>query len=69
MKIRCYSKQELATIYFPDADPHVAVNRLNGWIKRCRPLHEALQQCSLGKYSKFFSARQVALIVEYLGEP
>ena len=24
---------------------------------------------SLGKYSKFFSARQVALIVEYLGEP
>ncbi|MCH5312763.1 MAG: DUF4248 domain-containing protein, partial [Prevotella sp.] len=26
-------------------------------------------QCSLGKYSKFFSARQVALIVEYLGEP
>ncbi|MCH5312536.1 MAG: DUF4248 domain-containing protein [Prevotella sp.] len=68
MKIRCYSKQELAMIYFPDADPHVAVNRLNGWIKRCRPLHEALQQCSLGKYSKFFSARQVALITEYLGE-
>ena len=30
---------------------------------------EAKQQCSLGKYSKFFSARQVALIVEYLGEP
>ena len=69
MKIRCYSKQELAMIYFPDADPHVAVNRLNGWIKRCRPLHEALQQCSLGKYSKFFSARQVALITEFLGEP
>ena len=69
MKIRCYSKQELAMIYFPDADPHVAVNRLNGWIKRCRPLHEALQQCSFGKYSKFFSARQVALIAEYLGEP
>ena len=56
-------------LYFPDATPHVAVNRLTSWIRRCRPLDEAMQQCSLGKYSKFFSARQVALIVEYLGEP
>ena len=69
MKIRCYSKQELAMLYFPDAAPHVAVNRLTGWIRRCRPLDAALQQYTLGKYSKFFSARQVALIVEYLGEP
>ena len=69
MKIRCYSKQELAMLYFPDAAPHVAVNRLTSWIRRCRPLDEAMQQCSLGKYAKFFSARQVALIVEYLGEP
>ena len=69
MKIRCYSKQELATMYFPEAAPHVAVNRLTSWIRRCRPLDASLQQCSLGKYAKFFSARQVALIVEYLGEP
>ena len=50
MKIRCYSKQELAMLYFPDAAPHVAVNRLTSWIRRCRPLDEAMQQCSLGKY-------------------
>ena len=58
MKIRCYSKQELAMLYFPDAAPHVAVNRLTGWIRRCRPLDAALQQCSRGKCGrcgKYFS--------------
>lgn len=69
MQIRAYSKQELASIYFPGADPHTATTRLTNWIKRCRPLSEAVSSCQIGKYSKFFSPRQVQLIVDYLGEP
>ena len=34
MIIRSYAKSELAMLYFPDASPHVALNRLNGWIRR-----------------------------------
>lgn len=68
-EIRSYPKSELALLYFPDADPHVALNRLNSWIRRCRDLDEALQHCHLSPRAKFFSAQAVRLIVEYLGEP
>jgi len=69
MKIKSYPKSELALLYFPDADPHVALNRLNSWIKRCQPLSEALAGCYQSRFAKFFSAQAVRLIVEYLGEP
>ena len=68
-EIRSYPKSELALLYFPDADPHVALNRLNSWIRRCHDLDGALQRCHLSPRAKFFSAQAVRLIVEYLGEP
>ena len=68
-KPRSYSKQELAMLYFPDADPHVAVNRLNRWIRRCQDLKVRMAACQVSKFSKFFTAHQVRLIVEYLGDP
>ena len=39
-KIKSYSKAELAMLYFPDSDPHVAVNHLMRWIYGCKPLME-----------------------------
>ena len=42
--IRSYPKSELALLYFPDATPHVALNRLNSWIRRCPPLVDALSK-------------------------
>jgi len=68
-QIRSYSKQELAMLYFPDSDPHTAVNRLMSWVKRCKPLRDALAACHGSKYSKFFTTREIKLIIEYLGEP
>ena len=69
MKIKSYPKSELALMYFPDSDPHVALNRLNCWIKRCTPLVEALVACNQSRHAKFFSSQAVRQIVEYLGEP
>ena len=69
MIIKSYPKSELALLYFPGSDPHVALNRLNSWIKRCQPLADALAGCNQSRFAKFFSARSVRLIVEYLGEP
>ena len=69
MKIRSYAKQELACMYFPEATPHTAVNRLTRWIRRCRPLRQQIRDCQLSKHAKFFTPKEVALIIEYLGEP
>ena len=39
------------------------------WIKLNKPLYTALQQCGYTDNRRLFTARQVALIFEYLGEP
>ena len=69
MTIKSYPKSELAQLYFPDSDPHVATNHLMQWIKRCPPLMDALAGCYQSKNAKFFSPQAVRHIVEYLGEP
>ena len=69
MTIKSYPKSELAMLYFPDSTPHVALNRLNAWIRRCPPLTDALAACYQSRHAKFFSAQAVRYIVEYLGEP
>ena len=70
MKIESYPKSELAMIYFPKAScPHVAMNRLNSWIKTCPDLVKALNVCHQPKRAKFFSAEAVRQIVHFLGEP
>ena len=66
---RFYPKSELAMLYFPGSTPHVALNRLNDWIRRCRPLNDALKACHLPPYAKYYPPKAVRLIAEYLGEP
>lgn len=56
-------------LYFPDSDPHVATVRLMGWIRRCHELHDRLTACHSSKFAKFFTAKEVSLIEEYLGSP
>lgn len=63
------SKSELALQYVPNATPHSAVNRLMAWIKNCKALVCELADSGYNSHQKYFSAKQVALIHEYLGEP
>lgn len=68
--LRCYSKKELALMYFPNSTtPHAAVNHLMAWINRCVQLKGALIAMGYRKNDKFFTPRQVAEIVAQLGEP
>ena len=67
--IQPYTKKGLSLMYFPTATPHVAVNRLMSWIRRCKPLHDALVDQGYRKTTKWLSPREVKLITEYLGEP
>ncbi len=68
--VRAYGKSELAMLYFPTAgSSHTAVNHLMSWINRCTPLKQALAEQGYYKMSKFFTPKEVALIVEYIGCP
>ena len=68
--IHSYSKQELAMLYFKDCnDPHAALNRLNRWIKAWPDLNAEMNAACLNKLSKYFTPKQVGIIVSYLGEP
>jgi hypothetical protein len=69
MEITSYPKSELALMYFPKSDPHVALNHLNSWIKGCPELAEKMAGCHQSRFAKFYSPQAVRLIVEYLGEP
>jgi len=69
MKIRFYTKRELASLYFPEATPHTAVNHLMRWINRCEPLKEALKETGYRDRNRLFAPKQTALICQYLGEP
>ncbi len=69
-EIKSYGKSELAMLYFPaTAAPHVAVNHLTAWIRRCKPLCQELQALGITKRAKSFTPKEVSLIVHYLGEP
>ena len=68
--VRCYEKVELAKMYFPKLSNAVSVAKLRRWIRGCAPLMEEL--ATGGDFHpklKMFSAREVRLIVHYIGEP
>ncbi len=69
MDLRCYTKQELALLYFPDSDPDVARSHLMRWIVRCTQLYEQLLKSGYTKNSKEFNPLQVSYIFFHLGEP
>ena len=66
---QCYTKKELALMYFPDSLPRTAVNHLMSWIHRCPQLWTELQSTGYSTTSKTFTPRQVRAVVEHLGEP
>ena len=69
MKIKNYSKQELAMLYFPDSDPRTATRHLMRWINRIPPLRKDLQAAGYYPHSKYFNRRQVSIILDHLCEP
>lgn len=70
IKIRAYGKSELAMLYFPTANnSHTAVNHLMAWVKKIPEVVEGLQKTGYRKTAKYFTAREVKLIVDYLGYP
>ena len=69
-KIQQYGKSELALLYFPGAvTASGALSNLNYWIRCNKTLTKALQDCGMPPHSKFFTPKEVSLIIKHLGEP
>ena len=63
-------RRDLAIMYFPDKSPVEAVRALRRWIENCPALVAALDDISLShKKKQILTARQVRIIMEYLGDP
>ncbi len=68
-KIKNYTKKELALMFFPDSDPRTAVRHLMSWIKRNKAISDYLAENSHNQFSKYFTSREVGVIINNLGEP
>lgn len=68
-QLHSYRKQELAMLYFPSQDKNGATRSLRRWIVQCPTLNERLIQEGYSIKHKFYSRREVELIVEFLGLP
>lgn len=68
-RVRQYGRTELAQCYFPHLTPHAAWQKLRRWIELNPVLRQELHAGFDGRGLRGFTPRQVALIVEQLGEP
>lgn len=68
-EIRSYGRTELALRYNPHLTPQSAWRTLHHWIRVCSPLNSQLHQMGYTPSVRRFTPAQVALIIEYLGEP
>ena len=63
-------RRDLAKLYFPEMSDVEAVRSLRRWIEGCPDLVAALEEQSMPfKKNRNLSARQVRIIMEYLGDP
>ena len=63
-------RRDLALLYFPNSKPRIAVKALLRWIDNCPDLLEALEELNVPfRHKQNLTARQVRLIMEYLGDP
>ena len=66
---KSYSKRELAQLYFPYNAPTTAVKKFNVWLQVSPGFWSRLQEAGVDLCTRYYTAMQVQLIVNHLGEP
>jgi hypothetical protein len=67
--IRPYLKEALAVKYHPDMQPKAAMRKMRRWINLNPELKRKLTEAQMGIRPHYYTSRQVAILVEFLGEP
>ncbi len=68
-KKKTFGWQELAILYAPGLTPHSASRRLTRWVIINKELYDRLIRSGWIKGTRILSPLQVAIIVDFLGEP
>lgn len=68
-KIKSYSKTELARVYNPQLCDRTAQYTFLKWIDKNVKLMQELISTGYSRTDRFFTPKQVEIIVEHLGEP
>jgi len=68
-RLRAYGRTELAQAYNPHLSPGAAWQKLSLWMHLYPELTERLKAIASSPRQRVFTPRQVAMIVEALGEP
>ena len=63
------NKGDLAQMYSPHVCRKSALRLLNQYIHRAKGLLPALEATGYSRSARHFTPRQLALVLEYLGEP
>ncbi len=68
-RIRTYGKSELAMLYRPDLKEGNARRTLYNWMRRNEKLMAALDAVGYDPKRRTLTPREVAIIVDFIGEP
>jgi hypothetical protein len=68
-KLRSYGYSELAQLYFPHITKKSASVQLRRWLILNKKLNASLEETGFVPGQKLLTPRQVALVLEFLGEP
>lgn len=67
--IKGYLKAELALMYHPEMTQAAAMGKMRRWINRSATLKERLQAVEVNKLNHRYTPKQVAILVDFFGEP
>lgn len=67
--IRAYHKSDLALLYHPGMCGRSAMNKMRRWINRNSELKRRMKEAEVSPLTHQYTPRQVAILVEFLGEP
>lgn len=68
-EIRTFGFGELAQLYFPHVTKSSASRMFSQWIYNSAELIEKLKQTNWKKRSKYFTPKQVKILIEWFDEP
>lgn len=69
MKVKCYSRSELAFMYMPNLNIRAAQRQMNLWLDTNERLKMRLLEAGANDKIRFYTPRQVEIIFEELGQP
>ena len=67
--IKGYHKADLARMYHPDLSAHAAMGKMRRWINRNAELKRRMQEVQVSVLNHTYTPKEVAILVEFLGEP